>query len=221
MGGGKQIGTRTAARPGKPDCCQPNYPEAFVGSVPPCQRRTIANVLYVRLSRACSDSLSTQTARTHFQALARNYPILNHFDSPADVIAQLHEREEVKLVYHIAWNEILHALVDSIADGTAEATGQQLFLVAYTPAIHTYIGKFARNFPGCVLKMSRNRQPCASWRPRGPQRYRASMVICPARWRPDFADVFSDGQWPRHASCFRCGRALTIFQNRQGTPSRM
>ena len=34
------------------------------------------------IERSLLNSLSTQTARTHFQALARNYPILNHFDSP-------------------------------------------------------------------------------------------------------------------------------------------
>src|SRR6185312_4385243 len=82
------------------------------------------------------DSLSTQTTRIHFQALASNHPILNHFDSPADVIAPLHEHEEAGIVNHIAWNGILHALVDSIADGTAEEIGQQLLLVAYAPAIH-------------------------------------------------------------------------------------
>src|SRR6266852_5184431 len=73
-----------------------------------------------QVERNLLNSLSTQTAQTHFQALARNYPILNHFDSPADVIAQLHEHERVGLVNHKAWNGILHALVDSIADGYAE-----------------------------------------------------------------------------------------------------
>jgi hypothetical protein len=85
-----------------------------------------------QVERSLLNSLSTQTARTHFQALACNYPILNHFDSPADVIAQLHERAE--FVNHKAWNGILHALVDSIASGTTEETGQQLLLVAYAPA---------------------------------------------------------------------------------------
>src|SRR2546430_17692860 len=94
------------------------------------------------------DSLSTQTARTHFQALARNYPILNHFDSPADVIAQLHEHERVELVNHKAWNVILHALVDSIAGGTAEEMGQQLLLVAYAPAIHMVYREVCQKFPG-------------------------------------------------------------------------
>jgi len=83
-----------------------------------------------QVERSLLNSLSTQTARTHFQALACNYPILNHFDSPADVIAQLRERAE--LVNHQAWNGILHALVGSIANGTGEEIGQQLLLVAYS-----------------------------------------------------------------------------------------
>src|SRR5207245_6411964 len=67
-----------------------------------------------QVERSLLNSLSTQTARTQFQALARTYPILNHFDSPADVIAQLHEHSRVELVNHKACNGILHALVDSI-----------------------------------------------------------------------------------------------------------
>ncbi len=43
------------------------------------------------------DPLNTQTARTHFQALANNHPILSHFDSAADLIAQLHEHEDVEV----------------------------------------------------------------------------------------------------------------------------
>jgi len=82
------------------------------------------------------DSLSTQTARTHFQVLASNYPALNHFDSPADVIAQLHEHEDVETKNHNAWDGILHAVVNAIANRTTEDIGQQLLLVAFTPAIH-------------------------------------------------------------------------------------
>ena len=93
------------------------------------------------------NSLSAQTARTHFQALARNYPILNHFDSPTDVIAQLHEHERVEHVNHKAWNGILHALVDSIARGTAEEIGQQLLLLAYMPAIHRAYVEVCQQFP--------------------------------------------------------------------------
>jgi hypothetical protein len=101
-----------------------------------------------QVERSLLNSLSTQTARTQFQALARTYPILNHFDSPADVIAQLHEHARVELVNHKAWNGILHALVDSIAGGTAEDIGQQLLLVAYAPAIHKVYREVCQKFPG-------------------------------------------------------------------------
>jgi hypothetical protein len=100
-----------------------------------------------QVERSLLNSLSTQTARTHFQALARNYPILNHFDSPAEVIAQLHEHERVELVNHKAWNGILHALVESIADGSAEEIGQQLLLLAYMPAIHRAYVEVCQQFP--------------------------------------------------------------------------
>lgn len=101
-----------------------------------------------QVERSLLNSLSTQTARIHFQALARTYPILNHFDSPVDVIAQLHEHERVELVNHKAWNGILHALVDSIAGGTAEDIGQQLLLAAYAPAIHKVYREVCHKFPG-------------------------------------------------------------------------
>ena len=101
-----------------------------------------------QVEQSLLDSLSTQTARTHFQALAHNYPILNHFDSPSDVIAQLHQHKEPQIVNHVAWNGILHALVHSIADGTAEEIGQQLLLVAYAPAIHKVYREVCQKFPG-------------------------------------------------------------------------
>jgi hypothetical protein len=99
-----------------------------------------------QVERSLLNSLSTQIARIQFQALARTYPILNHFDSPADVIAQLHERAE--LVNHKACNGILHALVDSIASGTAEDIGQQLLVVAYAPAIHKVYREACQKFSG-------------------------------------------------------------------------
>ena len=89
------------------------------------------------------DFLSTQIARTHFRGLANKYPILSHFDSPAALIAQLHEHKDVGVANHIACNAILHALVDTIADGTAEELGQQLILAAYTPLSTKHIGRFA------------------------------------------------------------------------------
>src|SRR5579864_6700945 len=101
-----------------------------------------------QVERSLLNSLSTQTARTHFQALARNHSILNHFDSPADVIVQLHEHERTEAANHNAWNGILHALVESIADRTAEEIGQQLLLLAYMPAIHKVYREACQKFPG-------------------------------------------------------------------------
>jgi hypothetical protein len=100
------------------------------------------------VERSLLDSLSTQTARTHFQALVRNHSILNHFNSPADVILQLHEHEQTEAVNHKAWNGILHALVDSIADRAFEEIGQQLLLLAYMPAIHKVYREACQKFPG-------------------------------------------------------------------------
>jgi hypothetical protein len=101
-----------------------------------------------QVEQSLLNSLSTQIARTHFQALASNHPVLNHFDSPAEVIARLHEHEQVEAANHNAWNEILHAVIDSIADGTAEEIGQQLLLVAYAPAIHKVYREVCQKFPG-------------------------------------------------------------------------
>src|SRR5260370_25974891 len=86
-------------------------------------------------------------ARPLFQALARNHAVLNHFDSPADVIAQLHEHAQVEAANPNAWNGILHALVESIADRTAEEIGQQLLLLAYMPAIHKVYREACQKFP--------------------------------------------------------------------------
>ena len=100
------------------------------------------------VERNLLNSLNSQTARTHFQAFARNHAVLKHFDSPADVIAQLHKHEQVELVNHKAWNGILHALVEGIADRTAEEIGQQLLLLAYMPAIHKVYREACQKFPG-------------------------------------------------------------------------
>src|SRR5262249_58021211 len=93
------------------------------------------------------DSLSTQTARTHFKALASNYSILNHFDSPVDVIERLHEHEQVETDNHNAWDGIVHAVVNAIANRTTEDIGQQLLLVAFTPAIHKTYNEVCQQFP--------------------------------------------------------------------------
>ena len=100
-----------------------------------------------QVEQSLLDSLSTQTARIHFQALSANHPILSHFDSPADVIACLHKHEQVETENHNAWNEILHALVKAIADRTTEDIGQQLLLVAFTPAIHKTYNEICEQFP--------------------------------------------------------------------------
>jgi hypothetical protein len=104
------------------------------------------------VERNLLNSLSTQTAQTHFHALALNYPILNHFDSPADVIDQLHEHEQAELVNHKAWNGILHALIDSIVDRTGEEIGQQLLLLAYMPAIHRAYIEVCQQFPALAAE---------------------------------------------------------------------
>jgi hypothetical protein len=98
-----------------------------------------------QVEQSLLNSLSTQIARNQFQALARNHAVLNHFHSPADVIAQLHGQAET--ANHEAWNEILHALLDCIADRTGEDIGQQLLLVAYAPAIHKVYREVCQKFP--------------------------------------------------------------------------
>lgn len=100
-----------------------------------------------KVERDLLDSLSTQIARTHFQALVQNYPALNHFNSPADVITKLHEHEQAEIVNHSAWNGILHALVDCIVDRNTEYIGQQLLLLAYMPAIHRTYAEVRQRFP--------------------------------------------------------------------------
>ena len=112
------------------------------------QKENNCGCVVCQVERSLLNSLSTQTARTHFQALARNHSILNHFHSPADVIVQLHEHERTEAVNHKAWNGILHALVDSIADRTFEEIGQQLLLLAYMPAIHKVYREACQKFPG-------------------------------------------------------------------------
>jgi len=93
------------------------------------------------------DSLSTQIAGIHFQALVSKSPMLNHFDSPADLIAQLRAHKDVEVVNHTACSAILPALVNSIADGIAEETGQQLLLLAFMPAIHRTYAEVRLLFP--------------------------------------------------------------------------
>ena len=100
-----------------------------------------------RVEHDLLDSLNTQTARIRFQALAHSYPILNEFDSPADLIAQLREYDDVEDVNRIARNAILHALVNSVADRIAEESGQQLLMLAFMPAIHRTYAEVCQLFP--------------------------------------------------------------------------
>lgn len=55
---------------------------------------------------ALLDSFSTQTTRDHFKALARNYPVFSHFQSPLDAVAKLHEQGES--VNHDAGNQTIN-----------------------------------------------------------------------------------------------------------------
>ena len=116
------------------------------------QKENNCGCVVCQVERSLLNSLSTQTARTHFQALARNHSILNPFDSPADVIVKLHEHERVELVNHKAWNGILHALVESIADRTFKEIGQQLLLLAYMPAIHRAYVQVCQQFPALAAE---------------------------------------------------------------------
>ncbi len=123
-----------------------------------------------QVEQSLLNSLSTQTARTHFQALAVNHPVLNHFDSPADVIARLHEHERVEAANHNAWDGILHALVNAIADRTTEDIGQQLLLVAYTPTIHKVYREVCQKFPGlCAEDVAQQAALCFLETARSPE----------------------------------------------------
>jgi hypothetical protein len=94
---------------------------------------------------ALLDSFSTQTARNHFKALACNYPVFSHFQSPLDAVAKLHEQGEA--VNHDAGNQILHAVIHAVSDKAFENLGQQLLLVAFTPAVHKIYREMCQRFP--------------------------------------------------------------------------
>ncbi len=89
--------------------------------------------------------LDTQTARNHFKALASNYPVSNELDSPLDAIARLHGQGG--RLNHDPGNQILHALIHAVSDKTFEDLGQQLLLVAFTPAIHKIYREICQRFP--------------------------------------------------------------------------
>jgi hypothetical protein len=90
-------------------------------------------------------SFRTQIARNHFQRLASNYPVLNDFSSPLDLIAYLHLHADA--ANHNAGSEILHVLIHAITQNHFEEIGQQLLLLAFTPAIHKLCRDVCRRFP--------------------------------------------------------------------------
>jgi DNA-directed RNA polymerase specialized sigma24 family protein len=93
-------------------------------------------------------SFSTQTARIHFHALANNYG-LNQFESPFDLIAHLHDQSDS--ANHHSGTQILHRLLHAISDGVFEELGQQLLVVAFTPAIHKIFREICQRFPMLAL----------------------------------------------------------------------
>jgi hypothetical protein len=90
-------------------------------------------------------TLNTQTARDHFKALAHNYSVPNHLSSPLDVVAQLHG--QAGRMDHDPGNQILHALIHAVSNQAFEDLGQQLLLVAFTPAIHKTYRDVCGQFP--------------------------------------------------------------------------
>lgn len=89
--------------------------------------------------------LNTQTARNHFKALATNYAVPNHLSSPLEVVAQLHRQGG--RMNHDPGNQILHTLIHAVSDQAFEDLGQQLLLVAFTPAIHKIYREICQRFP--------------------------------------------------------------------------
>ena len=90
-------------------------------------------------------TLNTQTTRNHFKALASNHPVLNQFGSPLEALAQVHAQGEA--VNHNEGSKILYALIYAIRDGSSGDIGQQLLLVAFTPAIHRTCREVCQRFP--------------------------------------------------------------------------
>lgn len=90
-------------------------------------------------------SFSTQTARNHFKTFTSNYPVLSHLTSPIDLVTHLHEQGEA--VDHGAGKGILHTLIHTVSTrGAFENLGQQLLLVAFTPAIHRACREICQRF---------------------------------------------------------------------------
>src|SRR5438445_13792866 len=94
---------------------------------------------------ALLDSFSTQTARNHFKALASNYPVFSHFQSPLDAVAKLHEQGEA--VNHDAGNQILRAVIRAGSGKGFDDLGQALLLVGFSPAIRKIYRALCERFP--------------------------------------------------------------------------
>src|SRR5579884_2392224 len=99
---------------------------------------------------ALLDSFSTQTAQTQFEALSNNYPVLNHFSSPIELVSHLHEHGEA--ANHNASREILQTLIHAVAEKPFEEIGQQLLLLAFTPVIHKTCCEILQRFPTLSLE---------------------------------------------------------------------
>src|SRR5437660_12153794 len=94
--------------------------------------------------------LNTQTARNHFKALASNYPVSNELDSPVDAVARLHGQGG--RLNHDPGKQILRALIHAVSDKAFEDLGQQLLLVALTPAIREISRDICQRFPTLAPK---------------------------------------------------------------------
>ena len=89
--------------------------------------------------------LNTQTARDHFKTLAATYRVPNHLGSPLEVVAFLHGL--AGSMNHHPGNHILHTLMHALSDQSFEELGQQLLLLAFTPAIHKTCRDVCWQFP--------------------------------------------------------------------------
>lgn len=106
--------------------------------------------LVCKMEKVLLDSLRTQTAYNHFQALTSKYPVLNHFGMPVDLVAHLHQPDDT--ANQDAGSEILHAVIHAIAERPLAEIGQQLLLLAFTPAIHKTCRELCQEFPALTAE---------------------------------------------------------------------
>jgi DNA-directed RNA polymerase specialized sigma24 family protein len=99
-------------------------------------------VLYAQLRNNYS-KLSTHKPR---ETTSKHLPTtINHLRSPLEVVAQLHG--QAGRMEHDPGNQILHTLIHAVSDQAFEDLGQQLLLVAFTPAIHKTCRDVCGQFP--------------------------------------------------------------------------